>query len=109
MWVFGARVVPPSRGRQRLISAKIPDPAVQSSGDLPQREAVAIVVGVATATAINADDVNQILGDLHYAKVNLMGISYGRPSSRSPRGVTHAPSAAAVPASARRLGRNGRA
>ncbi len=32
---------------------------------------------VAAATAINADDVDQILGDLHSAKVNLMGISYG--------------------------------
>ena len=28
-------------------------------------------------TAMYADDVNQVLGDLHYAKVNLMGISYG--------------------------------
>ena len=28
-------------------------------------------------TAMYADDVNQLLGDLHYAKVNLMGISYG--------------------------------
>jgi pimeloyl-ACP methyl ester carboxylesterase len=24
-----------------------------------------------------ADDVNQLLGDLHYAKANLIGISYG--------------------------------
>lgn len=28
-------------------------------------------------TAMYADDVNELLGDLHYAKVNLMGISYG--------------------------------
>ncbi len=28
-------------------------------------------------TAMYADDVNQLLGDLHYAKANLMGISYG--------------------------------
>jgi pimeloyl-ACP methyl ester carboxylesterase len=28
-------------------------------------------------TAMYADDVSQLLGDLHYAKVNLMGISYG--------------------------------
>ena len=28
-------------------------------------------------TAMYVDDVNQLLGDLHYAKVNLMGISYG--------------------------------
>jgi pimeloyl-ACP methyl ester carboxylesterase len=28
-------------------------------------------------TAMYADDVNQLLSDLHYAKVNLMGISYG--------------------------------
>jgi pimeloyl-ACP methyl ester carboxylesterase len=28
-------------------------------------------------TAMYADDVSQILSDLHYAKVNLMGISYG--------------------------------
>jgi pimeloyl-ACP methyl ester carboxylesterase len=28
-------------------------------------------------TAMYADDVNQLLGDLHYATVNLMGISYG--------------------------------
>ena len=28
-------------------------------------------------TAMYADDVNQLLGDLHYGKVNLMGISYG--------------------------------
>jgi pimeloyl-ACP methyl ester carboxylesterase len=28
-------------------------------------------------TAMYADDVNEVLGDLHYAKVNLMGISYG--------------------------------
>jgi len=28
-------------------------------------------------TAMYADDVNQVLADLHYAKVNLMGISYG--------------------------------
>ena len=28
-------------------------------------------------TAMYADDVNQLLGDLHYTKVNLMGISYG--------------------------------
>ncbi len=28
-------------------------------------------------TAMYADDVNQLLGDLHYAKVNLVGISYG--------------------------------
>ena len=28
-------------------------------------------------TAMYADDVNQLLGDLHYAQVNLMGISYG--------------------------------
>jgi pimeloyl-ACP methyl ester carboxylesterase len=28
-------------------------------------------------TAMYADDVNQLLGDLHYNKVNLMGISYG--------------------------------
>ena len=30
MWVFGARVLPPSRGGHWLISAKIPDLAVQS-------------------------------------------------------------------------------
>ena len=65
------------RGRHRLISAKIPDPAVQSPGHLPQREAVTIVADVATGTAINADDVNQVLGDLRYAKVSLMGISSG--------------------------------
>jgi hypothetical protein len=40
-------------------------PAVQSSDHLPQRGAVATVAGIAAATAINADDVNQILGDLH--------------------------------------------
>jgi len=28
-------------------------------------------------TAMYADDVNQLLGDLHYAKANLIGISYG--------------------------------
>jgi pimeloyl-ACP methyl ester carboxylesterase len=28
-------------------------------------------------TAMYADDVNQVLNDLHYAKVNLIGISYG--------------------------------
>ena len=28
-------------------------------------------------TAMYVDDVNQVLGDLHYAKANLMGISYG--------------------------------
>jgi pimeloyl-ACP methyl ester carboxylesterase len=28
-------------------------------------------------TAMYVDDVNQLLGDLHYAKANLMGISYG--------------------------------
>ncbi len=28
-------------------------------------------------TAMYADDVGQVLGDLHYAKVNLIGISYG--------------------------------
>ena len=28
-------------------------------------------------TAMYADDVSQLLGDLHYTKVNLMGISYG--------------------------------
>jgi pimeloyl-ACP methyl ester carboxylesterase len=28
-------------------------------------------------TGMYADDVNQLLGKLHYAKVNLMGISYG--------------------------------
>ena len=28
-------------------------------------------------TPMYVDDVNQLLGDLHYAKVNLMGISYG--------------------------------
>jgi len=28
-------------------------------------------------TAMFTDDVNQLLGDLHYAKVNLIGISYG--------------------------------
>ena len=28
-------------------------------------------------TAMYVDDVSQLLGDLHYAKVNLMGISYG--------------------------------
>ncbi|MGO8959488.1 MAG: alpha/beta fold hydrolase [Streptosporangiaceae bacterium] len=28
-------------------------------------------------TAMYADDVNQVLGDLHYAKANLIGISYG--------------------------------
>jgi pimeloyl-ACP methyl ester carboxylesterase len=28
-------------------------------------------------TAMAADDLNEVLGDLHYAKVNLLGISYG--------------------------------
>jgi pimeloyl-ACP methyl ester carboxylesterase len=28
-------------------------------------------------TAMYADDVNQLLGDLHYAKANLIGTSYG--------------------------------
>jgi pimeloyl-ACP methyl ester carboxylesterase len=28
-------------------------------------------------TAMYADDINQLLGDLHYAQVNLIGISYG--------------------------------
>lgn len=63
--------------RRRLISAKVLDPAVLSSGHVPQREAVAIVAGVATAAAVNADDVNQIPGDLHYARVHLIGIAYG--------------------------------
>jgi len=46
-----------------------------------------------------AEDINQILGDLHYAKVNLTAFPAARPSSRSSCGVTHAPSAAAVRAS----------
>jgi hypothetical protein len=96
-------------GRRRLISAKVPDPAVQSSGRVPQREAVAIVAGAATGTAVNAGDVNQIPGDLHYAKVHLTGMAYGTAVRRAPRGVTvrYLPQQPGTPAG--RLGRNGRA
>jgi hypothetical protein len=57
----GAGFAGPAPAHQREDSG----PAVQSSDHLPQREAVATVAGVAAATAINAEDLNQILGDLH--------------------------------------------
>ena len=64
--------------------------------------------GVAAA-AINADDVNQIPRDLHYAKVQLIGIAYGTAVRRAPRGVTvrYLPQQSRTPAG--RLARDGRA
>jgi hypothetical protein len=62
--------------------------------------------GVAAA-AINAEDVNQIPRDLHYAKV--IGIAYGTAVRRAPRGVTvrYLPQQSRTPAG--RLARDGRA
>ena len=41
-------------------------------------------------TAMYADDVSQLLGDLHYATANFVGVSYGPPPSRSSCSATPA-------------------